>query len=237
MKFSDNPDYGFAIGRVRAKETLLLKRTDYDRIVNINNLLEIFNQIKGIWQIEISEQDNFDALLEAGTQDNINFFNRYCIDPTLKILLTVPLKNNIEIEKSLKNLDNDLLNEYFTNAIDLENIRNLVRIKNLADREKQDILAQKKMFAGVFLKNGSISQRTMTELLNEDWNAIIQWSAKTKYQNCIEQGVNYLINQKSFVRMEKLIEEEKQKILLKSRYATFGFEPLVAYFLFKENEI
>jgi vacuolar-type H+-ATPase subunit C/Vma6 len=237
IKFSDNPDYGFAIGRVRAKETSLLKRTDYDRIVSLTNPLEIFNQIKGIWQIDISEPENFDTLLEAGNQDNINFFNRYCLDLQLKKLLTMPINNYIDIEKSLKILGNDLLNEYFTVAIDLENIRNLVRIKNLADREKQDVSAQKKKFNGVYLKNGSVSKNTMTELFNEDWNDIIQWSAKTRYQNCIEPGLNFLINQQSFIRFEKLIEEEKQKILIKSRFATFGFEPLVAYYLFKENEI
>lgn len=237
MRFSDNPKYGFAIGRVRAKETLLLKHSDYDRFIAINNIPELQNQIKTIWQIDISEQENFEKLLEISAQENFNFFNHYCLDPLLSSLVTTPLKNYKLIYRSLKTLNNEFLNEYFITASDLENIRNFIRIKNLALREKQDITIQKKHFTDIYLANGSIQLKTLLDLFVEDWNTIIQWSSKTKFQQCIEQGINYLISQKSFVRLERLIEEEKQKVLMKSQFATFGYEPLVAYYFFKENEI
>ena len=71
----------------------------------------------------------------------------------------------------------------------------------------------------------------------ETWEELIHWCTNTPYQSCIEEGVVYLINRQSFLRLERLIQEHKQKILIQTRYATFGYEPLVAYYLLKDMEI
>jgi vacuolar-type H+-ATPase subunit C/Vma6 len=240
MKFSENPAYGFAVGRVRAKESFLIKRTEYDRIVNSTGESELISHVKNYWQIESTERESqhFDNLLNAAHLENEQLFNKYCIDaPVRQLILDDSIIKNQALNEYLKQLDNEFLNCYFQTLINLENIRSFARIKNLAVKEKQDVTTQKKLFNKVFLLNSTITEIMLANLFTEHWEALIQWSANTPYHQTVEIGINYLLDQKSFLRLERMIQEQKQHILLQTRYTTFGFEPLVAYYLFKETEI
>ena len=248
MKFSEKSDYGFAVGRVRAKESLLIKRNEYERLASVKSEDELVSLLKPIWYLETPEREakTFENLLTFARDDNTSFFLRYCTDSLVKELFPdITVLKTKQLISYLKNLNNEFLIRYFTVAIDLENIRSFIRVKNLAVREKQELPAmrggsettQKKLFSKNYLNAGSIEQSALSELLPESWDNIIHWSDKTPYKYCIERGINYLLEQKSFIRLERLIEEEKQKILIQARYAVFGYEPLVAYYLFKENEI
>ncbi|MBS4015363.1 MAG: V-type ATPase subunit [Candidatus Latescibacteria bacterium] len=240
MKFSENPAYGFAIGRVRAKETYLIKRTEYDRMVNPTSEFELMSNVKNYWHIESAERESqsFDNLLNAAHFENEQFFAKYCIDASVRqLILDDSIIKNQVLNEYLQQLDNEFLNRYFQILIDLENIRSFARIKNLAVKEKQDATTQKKLFNKVFLLNGTITETTLANLFSEPWEALVQWSANTPYHQTVEAGISYLLDQKSFLRFERMIQEQKQHLLLKARYTTFGFEPLVAYYLFKETEI
>lgn len=240
MKFSENPAYGFAVGRVRAKETLLIKRSEYDRIISSNNVSELFSNIKNYWHIESVERENhnFDNLLDTAHLENEQFFTKYCFDiPVRQLILDSAIIKNQSFHKNLEQLANDFLNQYFQTLIDLENVRSFTRVKNLAIKEKQDITTQKKIFNQVFLFNGTITEATLANLFPEPWDTLVQWSVNTPYHKIIEAGIDYLLGQKSFLRLERLIQEQKQHVLLQARYTTFGFEPLIAYYLFKETEL
>ncbi len=240
MKFSENPAYGFAIGRVRSKETMLIKRSEYDRLVSSSSESELISNIKNYWHIESAERDaqNFDNLLNTAHLENEQFFTKYCLDAPVQQLIL----DNINIKtqslvKYLEQLNNEFLNQYFQVAINLENIRSFTRIKNLAVKEKQDITTQKKLLSKIFLTNGTINQATLADFFAESWESFVQWSLNKPYRQTIENGINYLVETKSFLRLERLIQEQKQLVLVQARYTTFGFEPLVAYYLFKETEI
>lgn len=240
MKFSENPAYGFAIGRVRAKETNLIKRTEYDRIIISANETELLSNIKTFWHIEIPERENqnFDGLLSLAQNENKTFFTKYCLDlPVQQLILDNTIIKTKQLYEHLEKLNNDFLNQYFKTAIDLENIRSFARIKNLAGKEKQDIPTQKKLFTKVFLHYGTINETTLTNLFSENWEATIHWSQNTPYHHAVEAGINFLLEKKSFLRLERMLGEQKLNILLQARYTTFGFEPLVAYYLFMETEI
>jgi vacuolar-type H+-ATPase subunit C/Vma6 len=240
MKFSENSDYGFVIGRVRAKETFLIKRNEYERLISTRSESELLSNVKAIWCLESTEKEtaNFDNLLQAAHKENTDFFTKYCLDQSVKqLLLNSTAVKDKAMPDYLENLSNEFLTLYFTVVIDLENIRSFIRIKNLAVKEKQDIATQKKMFSNIFLSNGTIKESALSDLFVETWEELIHWCASTPYQSCIEEGVVYLINRQSFLRLERLIQEYKQKILIQTRYATFGYEPLVAYYLLKDMEI
>lgn len=240
MKFSEDSKYGFVVGRVRAREALLLKRGEYERFLNINNLTEFLTLLRQIWSYETPDTANsqFEDLLSAATKENQQFFAKYCFDlPVKELFLTPIFYNPAKLQTNLKYLNNEFLNAYFILAIDLENIRSWIRIKYLATLQKQDNVEQKKLFTNQYLPNGKLNQADFLELLLMDFEDFIRWLDKTPYKSCIEPGINYLLENNSFIRLERLIAEEKQKILLLARYAIFGFEPLVSYFLLRQSEI
>ncbi|MEO0074964.1 MAG: V-type ATPase subunit [candidate division WOR-3 bacterium] len=240
MQFSEDSRYAFAVGRVRSKETALLKRSDYERLVNLTNENEILNNLKTNWPLENPERENLNLnqLFQLAEAENQAFFTTYCLDAQVTELILNPhMLKSSQLTNQLKSLANQFLNLYFQSFIDLENLRSLLRIKNLAQREKQDLTTQKKLLANVLLNGGTIQLMNFFELLASNWQDIIQWSNTTPYQTVVEAGINYLLEKRSFLRFERLANEYKQQILLLSRYCTFGYEPLVAYYLLKESEI
>jgi vacuolar-type H+-ATPase subunit C/Vma6 len=58
----------------------------------------------------------------------------------------------------------------------------------------------------------------------------------TPYARLVEDGVTG-VRQGSMLRLERLAREHKLTYLHGSRYMTFGYEPLLTYYLFRENEI
>lgn len=238
MQFSEKSDYGFAIGRVRAKETFLIRRSDYERLVNLNTEDELLSMVKEIWHLESSETATWETFLNTQQDENRKFFAKYCIDTIIKeLFLESTIIKNGRLARYLENLNNEFLNEYFSVTVDLENLRSFIRTKHLLEKAKPEMSALRKLFLKTYLKNGKITEQTFTELLVEPWDVIIRWSENTPYRKCLAEGIDYLLTKKSFLRLERLIEEEKQKVLIKTRYVTFGYEPLVAFYLFKDNEI
>ncbi|MCX8015081.1 MAG: V-type ATPase subunit, partial [candidate division WOR-3 bacterium] len=177
-------------------------------------------------------------LINLATTENEAFFSKYCLDPPVKELFLMPVfENPAKLQLQLKALNNEFLKTFFTISIDLENIRSWLRIKHLAELQKQDTNEQKKFFIRHFLPNGTLKLSSFSELFSYNYDDFIRWLANTSYKSCVEAGIDYLLANNSFIRLERLIEEEKQKVLLNARYAVFGYEPLVAYFLFRKYEI
>ncbi len=244
MRFSDNPDYGFAIGRVRARESKFLKRSDFDKIIESQNENDLLTIIKDRDLLQSSEKELptlsqlIEHLLKINFEENQSFFSRYCLNPTVKALfLNTALNQTQRINTILATLDNEFINQYFITAFDLENMRNFVRMKYFAERENHDVKIQSNRYTAIYLKAGSIELSIYIQMLSEDWDGVLRWVRNTKYQSCIEDGINYLLNQKSFRRLERRIEEEKQKLLYQTRFTTFGYEPLVGYYLFRDTEL
>ncbi|MEO0091484.1 MAG: V-type ATPase subunit [candidate division WOR-3 bacterium] len=244
MRFSENSDYGFVIGKVRARESKLLKRSDFEKIIDRPNENDLLAVIKERDQVQSSEKEitttskTIEYLLKVNFEENHKFFYQYCLEPLVKeLFLDIPIKQTQRIRFILNTLDNMFINQYFITTFDLENIRNFVRVKYFAEKEKQDVKIQSALYTSRHLSGGSIKLSMFLELFNENWDGVLRWANNTKYHNCVEDGMNYLLNQKSFRRLERRIEEEKQKILYQSRFATFGYEPLVSYFLFRNAEL
>ncbi|MEO0072284.1 MAG: V-type ATPase subunit [candidate division WOR-3 bacterium] len=240
MRFSEDPNYGFAVGRVRAREVFLLRRPDYDRLVSLENEAELLKELRGRMPLEFSEEPivSLENLLEVIHTENRVFFQKYSQNPDLYALITerAVLAKPILFEY-LRRLNNDFLNYYFKTAIDLENIRNALRIKYLIEKTEDNTTSIFKNINRIWLKGGEFTSEDAVKYFVEPWSTIIEWVAKTKYALCLTEGIEYLISQNSFLRLERKIEEEKQKILLLTRYLVFGYEPLIAYYLFRENEI
>ncbi len=130
---------------------------------------------------------------------------------------------------------------YFALHADTENLRTLVRVKA---RENDD-----KVLAGemetAFLEGGALTLASLLSALPQPWEAILGLLAKAppngvgseEFREYLEQGRAALTDRRSFLRMERLGRELELGYLRLTRYATFGHEPLVAFFLLRENEL
>ena len=60
---------------------------------------------------------------------------------------------------------------------------------------------------------------------------------REEFREYLEQGRAAVSERHSFVRMERIGREAELRYLRQTRYATFGHEPLAAFFLLHENEL
>lgn len=123
----------------------------------------------------------------------------------------------------------EFLFTYYQYQIDLENIRTMLRVRFFQ--------IPVSVFNEAYIPQGTIKSNYFTEQFAGPLEMILERFALTQYRAVIVEGVNYLINNHSFTRFERLATEFLLSYLRRARFFTFGFEPLFSYFLMKENEI
>jgi V/A-type H+-transporting ATPase subunit C len=124
---------------------------------------------------------------------------------------------------------------------DIENLRTLLRVKTQEGVDK-DWAAEMK---AAFLDGGSLALVSLQAALQQPWDAAFDLLAKAppygagsgEFREYLEQGRPARTGRRSFVQMERLGREAELRYLRQTRYATFGHEPLVTFFLLRENEL
>ncbi|MEO0085063.1 MAG: V-type ATPase subunit [candidate division WOR-3 bacterium] len=112
---------------------------------------------------------------------------------------------------------------------DVANLLALVRSKVL-DEPTTDLVAE-------FLPGGQLDQRRLLEAHRADWDGLVATFRDTRYSEVVAAGVEFLREQRSLVRMERLAREEEIHFLRQTRYVSAGYEPVVAFCLQREAEI
>ena len=302
VKLSDDPRYGFAIGRIRALEPALMDRPRYERFVRAKSGDEF---------VAALAETAYGRFLEAGTagvtrafdnaaKDNAVFFSAYALDGWLVRLFSIPaafrdLKASIkdalaqgttkvaapkELEATAQQpligkavaavfgafsrdrdpaaadmaLDrlmqqlllqvsstSEFMTGYFGLHADTENLRTVVRLKSTGGADK-DLAGEMR---ASFLEGGTLTLASLLSALPQPWEAILELLAKAPpygvgndgFRDYLEQGRAAMTGRRSFARLERLGREAELRYLRQTRYATFGHEPLVAFFLLRENEL
>lgn len=173
----------------------------------------------GFWRLRIPE------FIKKGIAQAISVFE-ITNDPTLV---------DVEIDKSaLSHIFtlaqiSEFLKTFYQQKIDLENIRTFLRIMIFKEESS--------LFSQAFIPGGLYKLSYFKELPTDSADAVIERFSFTPYRFVVNDGVQYLMNNHSFLRFERLASEHLLLYLRRARYLTFGFEPLIGYFLYKENEI
>jgi len=113
--------------------------------------------------------------------------------------------------------------------IDMTNIKTYLRIRNLnmtLDLLKKSLIPGGTMEDSVFFSNFG---KSLDELLEK--------TKKTKYYNILSEGIESHAKHGSFSKLEKLADDYIINIVKKTKYNTFGIEPLIGYLIAKETEI
>jgi len=118
---------------------------------------------------------------------------------------------------------------YYRLHFELENIRNFFRARQFENR--RDILEQ------VYIPVGRLELKFLAENLDVGQENLGRNFYNTPYAGVVEKGGFYFEENNSFLRLERLYEEQRLGYLLQARRMTFGVEPLFGYYHFKMSEI
>lgn len=84
ISLSEDVDYGFAVGRVRAREATLLDRARYERLVRAADAREFRAALAdthyGSYLGAEGEAESLEAVFNRAAGDNFAFLSQYCID-------------------------------------------------------------------------------------------------------------------------------------------------------------
>jgi V/A-type H+-transporting ATPase subunit C len=94
VKFSQNPEYGFANGRVRSLETALLDRSRYDRLMRCRDCAELVQSLGDTPYGRYLDGGArpFEAALAAAQADSLGFLAQYAFDRWLLEFFELPLR-------------------------------------------------------------------------------------------------------------------------------------------------
>lgn len=123
-------------------------------------------------------------------------------------------------------IKNIFMTELFRMQIDINNIKTLLRLK-FTDSEVRD----------VFIFGGYLNIRELKTALDADFEAVKNMFAHTTYKEIFEQGINYLTENNSFIKLEQKCDEHFAGFLKTTNNITAGPQPIIAYLLSKEAEI
>jgi len=121
---------------------------------------------------------------------------------------------------------------------DLENLRTLVRVKIQPEKEQTDLVS-------FLLPGGEIPLPAIAGAVSLPWAALVEGFSQAPplgwgrpgLGEYLERGIRGVLDGHSFARLERLGREAELSYLRQTRYAVFGHEPLVAYYLVSKNEV
>jgi V/A-type H+-transporting ATPase subunit C len=299
---SENPQYGFAVGRVRALEAALLDRARYERLIRARGTGEFVTALAETAYSRFLDGGTADVALalDKAAEENAALFSQYALDSWLLDLFQLPaafrvLKTSIKrrlssnepgltitaealtmpfasrvsdavaaaarsferdrdpaaIDVALDRVMQELQLEiastsefmvgYLGLHADVENLRTLARMKAQADGGGD----QRGDMETVFLAGGKLALKDFVAALPEPWAAVIDRFAKAPpygggdeiFHEYLELAAEAVAEKRSLGRMERRGREIELGYLRQTRYATFGYEPLVTFFLLHENEL
>jgi len=118
------------------------------------------------------------------------------------------------------------LREYVQICVDLTNIRSVLRVREL----RKD----KSFFEEVFLEGGKLDKSLFLKSYEESMNNFALLLSATSYGVLVSEGIKYRQENRSWSELERLADNS---FLKRAKYIVFGLEPIIAYFLARENEI
>jgi V/A-type H+/Na+-transporting ATPase subunit C len=302
VRLSENPEYGFAVGRVRALEAALLTRSQYERLGQAQDGKGFLAALAETGYSKFLEAEEADAsqAFDRAEVENLAFLSQYALDRWLLDLFQLPsafrrLKSALKhalarneygvtvqtgfgaapfgsrvntavaavaasyeqhrdpaaVDVAMDRMVQELLLDiagaseflvaYLALHADVENLRTLVRMKiqTAGGGDKREDLAS------ALLPGGTLTLKDLITALPEPWSAVVERFTKGPpygvgdevFRGYLERGTAAVVDKRTFVRMERYGREVELGFLRQTRYATFGHEPLVAFFLFHENEV
>lgn len=225
-------DYAFGVGKIRAKEAKLLTKKDLLVILDsglkesLRVIIEKSDYPEGL--LEIKDSSDLEVILDSHLEGTISLIKGLLKEKELieSLLSSDDLKRSLEIAEKFKL---DFLISYLRVLSDLLNIKLFFRFKNLR-KEKEE-------FSNSLLETGYLKKEIYLKSYLEPWEIFLESFSHTRYATLVKESFEYFIKEKSFLKLEMLIEDFLVSQIRSAKYICLGPEPLLAYYLAKKNEI
>ena len=134
-----------------------------------------------------------------------------------------------ELLKRAGSIGNNFLTRIFVKEVDLINIRTFFRLR-LLNKKRLD-------FTEAYIDGGDFHIDFFLKNYEDDFYTLKSIFKGTEFLELITDGSTHIEENNSFLRFEKIISEYFMKYMKGTRWASFGVEPIVAYFYAKEKEL
>lgn len=230
-------DYAFAVGKIRALEKFLLKQEVFEEAIEsgILEALKIFAETVYSDEIlHVKDSRQLEAILDEETRLLKNAVGKLILDKELLFLLEI---TDIRDAFRLGGIyASRFLNDYLMHLVDMHNIKSFLRLYILKEPleklgplitcegflKKKDFLALYPQDIAAFLKK--------LEYVHKHNNV-------ADYSVVLGDALQKTIEQKSFLYLEKAINDFLMQALRPAKYIVFGPEPVLAFYFAKLNEI
>ena len=233
MKRKSRLDYAYAVGRIRALENNLVARPSFMEAAEEKDLPSALKIIFDAGQfhqekIEIEDSEMLDEFLEKE-------------EIALQVLVSSILHEK-EIERIILGIDQPALaldlsqelkvpfiTEYLRYRIDLGNLKIFCRSKYL------ELLPDK--LKGLLLKGGFLDVNVLLESFDLSYGEIGERLLASAYHSAWILATDELIENETFIALEREFENVLMSYLKKAKYIVFGPEPVFAYALARRREL
>jgi V/A-type H+-transporting ATPase subunit C len=218
----------FANLRLALRRTLTERPLGADYSSEGNVSPQIFEQV--------FEEENYqlfpDYMAEAAEQAILAYYQDKDIRRIDYAIDQVQAEYNLKEAHRLKSI---FLSGLFRIQIDLINIRTMLRLKFIPPLTGAGFTESE--HRNIFLKGGFVEQERLEKALDVGYESQGHLFFVLPYHRVVETGANYLMSDKSFLKIEQQCEEFLTGFLKSTIQITAGPQPIIAYLLMKENEI
>jgi len=197
--------------------------------MDVSNLLSDFGTIPSGIIKDAFETEHFSLLPDFIQECVAEALARYYSNKNIKEVEFVidRLESHRQLFLSIKS-EIPFLEQYVRIKIDLANISSLIRIQYFKTLDKME---------DVLIDGGNLDVRFYNELRSKSMEEIIPFFKTTPYFRIVNNGIKPILQKGSF----SIFEREKENFIMNymklTQYVTFGVEPVVCYFVFRESDI
>ncbi len=225
-------DYAYALGYIKALEKYLVPLKLFLEALEAHDLegsLKIIYE-SGLWPEEIIEAKKPEDIdnLSRREVEKLNLLMAELLEPEIFNFFQAE-KNLFELGLRARKTGYPFFIEYSRYRHDLANIKTFLRLKyrgEAADR------LEKALFS-----DGFIEPQIFKKAYDQPWSDLYSLLLKTDYGLLWQKSLLALAEQKTFIVMEREIENFLIRFWRRAKEITFGPEPVLAYAMARLREI
>lgn len=231
-------DYAFAVGRVRALEKFLIKEEVFLEAIDasLSEALELFTE-SGLYGEEFLHIKHIRDLEEALAQETDKLkkeIKGMLLDKRLRDLLE---PESIErLHRIAGDCRSEFLYNYIMHLTDMHNIKTFLRLYVL--REPLEELKKRIVRAGFIARETFITfyPQELPAFFNKLEYARKGWTV-VSYAAYLREAAGKMEKERSFIALEKAVNDFLITVLRPAKYLSFGPEPVLAYYFARVNEM
>ncbi|MDD5618012.1 MAG: V-type ATPase subunit [Candidatus Omnitrophica bacterium] len=237
MKISPE-NYAFAVGKIRALEKLLFKQPAFEEAIesNLPEALRIFaeSEVYSDDMVHIKNSRDLEEILDKELVLLRSLVKSLVLDKELLDLVEYDTLTCHEI--ILRSDFGDFLKDYIKHFIDMHNIKTFLRLYFLKEPQEKlnDLLAC----------DGFIETKDLLKLYNMELSVFLnrltyvhKHYRMIDYASFLKEPIEKIESEKSFLALEKAMNDFLMEELQPAKYLSFGPEPVLAYYFARLNEI